>query len=611
MRAIKKLSVWIICAFTFPCHSQTAEPMAAAESLSKIELLYWSDLGEVPLSEDGRPVFREVYNRLCTKERLSLKPLALSGGTEEWALSARGGETEFTENDSINCIDFKLTLTPDSIGQKQTHLVVDYCPDTEPGSDCRAELPVTVTVIDSTTLAERRQNEGVIHSGTFQPGNRALKQVLFHDNERLLLWDGREALVVNPEKTHLSFPLWSIQSLPARFLCRAGPGLTAACQGEYMALWPDERLKHFLPLAPPSKPFCYEDAEGTLRVSSVNDCLPLMNETVRGLVEVCPEKIHGAVCNDFFGQQEVQVSCRQLGLKEGLALNPNDGNVPDSERSPCLKTGVPFVLDDLKCTGAELRLQDCTSSLKEANCFAEYEQAALSCGEPVIESCEEGDGDCQQLLSGCPAPSAYPQTPVTLCVRALPAGKLVEGADLSQRPDWNSTAVTQWAGIDGEHWVVARNETLELLALRNNTLEVIDEVTGLGSGALLAASPQNSFAWHLHRNNSLYFLERKGVSDEGFEETGAQHRLSILSNPESFDISGQGVIAVLDKKPDESRQVVVFSKISQDSNAAIPGVQVVSDAGVTNMRATTNSEARPMYSLLSVLFMGAFAGLGF
>jgi len=84
-------------------------------------------------------------------------------------------------------------------------------------------------------------------------------------------------------------------------------------------------------------------SEGALRIAGGSS---------RGRLEVFHSGTWGTVCDDAFTDTSAAVACRELGFPTGIAIFGAD--VPD---------GVdPIWMDDVRCTGAEYRLQSCPFS---------------------------------------------------------------------------------------------------------------------------------------------------------------------------------------------------------------------------------------------------------
>ena len=82
------------------------------------------------------------------------------------------------------------------------------------------------------------------------------------------------------------------------------------------------------------------DQEGDVRITK--------GEDYRGPVEVYINGTWGKVCDDMFRDVGARVACGQLGFSGGSESNDDDDLV-----------GVPFVMDNVDCSGDEERLIDC------------------------------------------------------------------------------------------------------------------------------------------------------------------------------------------------------------------------------------------------------------
>lgn len=99
------------------------------------------------------------------------------------------------------------------------------------------------------------------------------------------------------------------------------------------------------------------------------------NSTTEGRVEILHEGSWGTVCDDYFDILEAHVICRQLKLGKALEAR--------SRAKYGEGTGKIWI-DDLKCTGTEKRLQDCTmhtGGIGKHNC-RHSEDAGVKCSGP-------------------------------------------------------------------------------------------------------------------------------------------------------------------------------------------------------------------------------------
>ena len=92
----------------------------------------------------------------------------------------------------------------------------------------------------------------------------------------------------------------------------------------------------------------------------------------QGKVEVCRNQHWGRVCDDEWDKNESTVVCRQLQL--GLSSTQGITDIVDGEEKA---ENLPFVLDDLGCTGSENNLLEC---LPQHNCVTSVpEFVEVSC----------------------------------------------------------------------------------------------------------------------------------------------------------------------------------------------------------------------------------------
>ncbi len=90
-----------------------------------------------------------------------------------------------------------------------------------------------------------------------------------------------------------------------------------------------------------------------------------------GRVEVNHDGQYGTVCDDGFDQNAAQVVCHQLGLSGGIAreaayYGPGSGTI---------------WIDDVKCQGHEVKLDDCSHNDWGQHDCSHREDAGVQCGK--------------------------------------------------------------------------------------------------------------------------------------------------------------------------------------------------------------------------------------
>jgi len=78
----------------------------------------------------------------------------------------------------------------------------------------------------------------------------------------------------------------------------------------------------------------------------------------------------GTVCDDFWGIDDANVVCNQLGFLGALAAVP---------RAQFGAGGGPIILDDVQCIGNETSLLDCPSRAVGTHNCAHSEDAGVRC----------------------------------------------------------------------------------------------------------------------------------------------------------------------------------------------------------------------------------------
>ncbi len=117
--------------------------------------------------------------------------------------------------------------------------------------------------------------------------------------------------------------------------------------------------------APPTAPV----PESQLRLST--NCVNTPG-TVNGRLEVRHKGIWGTVCDDDFTIDAAKVACRELGYTGSVRF----------ESLLCPGTGV-IMLDDVRCSGHEMRLEECAHNPHHDNDCDHNEDVTLFCQAPA------------------------------------------------------------------------------------------------------------------------------------------------------------------------------------------------------------------------------------
>ena len=115
--------------------------------------------------------------------------------------------------------------------------------------------------------------------------------------------------------------------------------------------------------------YCFILAKMQFHVCTGLHSVRLVNGSTlyEGRVEIYRDGAWGSICDTDWDLNDAYVVCRQLGFDDGTTTVRSEfGLVPDV-----------FAMDNVRCTGSEARLQDCTYSLT-ANCGG-WEGAGVRC----------------------------------------------------------------------------------------------------------------------------------------------------------------------------------------------------------------------------------------
>ena len=107
--------------------------------------------------------------------------------------------------------------------------------------------------------------------------------------------------------------------------------------------------------------------EGDIRIA-------LGSDDHEGMVQVYVGDRWGKVCDDYFGHQAVTIACRQLGYADGMGDTDGSHYFPLGDQ---VDSSIPYVMDNVTCSGCEDRVFDCRHS-SESNCY-HSEAIMVSC----------------------------------------------------------------------------------------------------------------------------------------------------------------------------------------------------------------------------------------
>ena len=89
-----------------------------------------------------------------------------------------------------------------------------------------------------------------------------------------------------------------------------------------------------------------------------------------GRLEVQVNGVWGTVCDDFWGLDEADIVCRQLGYPGGALV---------ADGTPVAGTGLPIWLDNVMCSGTEFFIWDCANNGPGSHNCAHFEDVYLVC----------------------------------------------------------------------------------------------------------------------------------------------------------------------------------------------------------------------------------------
>ncbi|PAA57754.1 hypothetical protein BOX15_Mlig019311g3 [Macrostomum lignano] len=211
----------------------------------------------------------------------------------------------------------------------------------------------------------------------------------------------------------------------------------------------------------------------TLQLRGVNNSL---TESA-GFLEVIRGNISGTICDDQFGERELQVACRHLGFARGGGRIVSQGTYE-------VPRDLVMWVHDIACNGSESNLFDCNiASWGNSHCDVS-EAVAIQCGLPdttTQQPTTTAAPTTTQRITTKPPPGATTTTigPTTSSLPGcgkrfgrFPMGRIINGYKaISGQFPWqvgirlrlSSTQHQQWCGgtIISDRWIVSAAHCFE------------------------------------------------------------------------------------------------------------------------------------------------------
>ena len=96
-----------------------------------------------------------------------------------------------------------------------------------------------------------------------------------------------------------------------------------------------------------------------------------------GRLEVQVNGVWGTVCDDFWGLDEADIVCRQLGYPAGAIVSDGIAVAGD---------GLPIWLDNVRCAGTEFFIWDCPNNGPGSHNCAHFEDVYIVCRPNATEN---------------------------------------------------------------------------------------------------------------------------------------------------------------------------------------------------------------------------------
>ena len=106
-----------------------------------------------------------------------------------------------------------------------------------------------------------------------------------------------------------------------------------------------------------------------------------------GRLEIYINGQWGTICDDYWGDEDADVACRQLGFTGGSVVDARQFNAGSTRRAGSFPAGdedQPIWLDDLRCHGSESDLLECRHRRSETGHIgcSHYEDVGIRCVKP-------------------------------------------------------------------------------------------------------------------------------------------------------------------------------------------------------------------------------------
>ena len=539
--------------------------------LATPSFIYWEEYGDVPMNIGNVPQKSTKLITVCRSEEdgAVLSTLLTPASTNnEWEISPASYHSQ-----GSRCQNFELTVTPTTLGVTRAVILFGLC--VEGTQVCDRHIQLEANVISEAEYQEK------LSRGLYYTGKMAVIDDSFSNPQAIFHKGGSELWLIGSNKaktfdvdltthaiTHNNNKDTPFPASSGNILCDDGNrGFLEYITNGQLRLRSDDSgsvigVSHENLLLSGSN--CLTPASNLIQL--VDDSGQLSSS---GRIEIRRSILEdwGTVCDNGYDSVDAVVACRQLGY--------NATGVVVFDYCFGANPTVPIYLDNVQCSGSELRLTDCpANTFGEHNCDHNDDACATCIGSRIEE--------LWVPISGCPTKGRSEKLLTIGCEQSIGVYSIL---DIDTQPLSNDVpsedinfddSPTPSLGFSALSSFMVDDNRILLIGADNSTLLIRQgqsfsaEHEGLGIAGDVFLTQTSGHLYVLPKNQQSSTLEWFDFTN-GNLDNPMEIQEAAVSNPVKMDSSAEGIIAISQPTSDGISTVTFFMEVDADSQ--IPGLE--------------------------------------